>query len=877
MEEIEFIPNNKQDYSEEIKKFWPSELNYLDKNYNEISLITFPKSKIFDEVANQLRRWSSLGIVKPFLLVSAEEFNLKENESPRDLLRRKCEFIFPSFFKSIEDNTRLTNPLFPYLADLGNELNQIRLVSVLSPDLEKGNSDFFTGLKNLVTTIDQNRPSSSIKTKISRVIIPSSKWLDDEAKTVKDCIDKIADVNVVVSPEDKVSAGGFNAGPMVQDTYVSHASFFISTVSNLWIGSKSTPFDEYKKAIGKEEIILIRGYGRLIVSDNVVENVANNIKNEDGSYVSPNSRVSEPNKPDLLIDKIASEFFNEYIYNSNLQIDPQLNLESKSKVKSFIEYMVSRLKIGANSIYINTQNKTLGIYEKLISNQEDNIEFNFTEKELLNFSEEIAIKNNLNILPTNISIFEKYISKLLSQVDGSELFIEESSDKKFNLLLNSEHIVGSSNSILEMINHKIKNYKNLLGASAIDWFEEFYKEYKKDTDGTIKKFISTLKFLRILEVASAILVLSNGLWFVLDYFKSSFSKYLIFGNSIEIPTYLPKESLIISLSSIMLFILCNLIGYRLKNKIFGNSNSIFDIENNLEKILMELLTIDLIQSNLNDWQEIIKILINKPFFDHEQSSEKIKQLKEVNSIAKSFQIAEGQIDPVLVNQITESFTKQGWYHNLFFTNFENFKHWRTNQNKPLPNNSDIEKAVFLDFSLNNLKSYRKSFSEYFNLGFSTLHGRTTLENEIAQIIKNTDTKKIFSNNITIVEGRGTKPEKADNFLGQLDVKDDSDYYFLPQVFTNKAINEIESTKVARTAFLGDPNSDDNNNKSLEKAFDLEYFPLDTSVKAGAPIQKMRLRIDISAPNPPENVGKIKIGSEDPFKDFVTTESPDDFL
>lgn len=877
MEEIDFIPNNKQDYSEEIKKFWPSELNYLDKNYNEISLITFPKSKIFDEVANQLRRWSSLGIVKPFLLVSAEEFNLKENESPRDLLRRKCEFIFPSFFKSIEDNTRLTNPLFPYLADLGNELNQIRLVSVLSPDLEKGNSDFFTGLKNLVTTIDENRPSSSIKTKISRVIIPSSKWLDDKAKTVKDCIDKNADVNVVISPEDKVSAGGFNAGVMVQDTYVSHASFFISTVSNLWIGSKNTPFDEYKKAIGKEEIILIRGYGRLIVSDNVVENVANNIKNEDGSYVSPNSRVSEPNKPDLLIDKIASEFFNEYIYNSNLQIDPQLNLESKSKVKSFIEYMVSRLKIGANSIYINSQNKTFGIFEKLISNQEDNNEFNFTEKELLNLSEEIATKNNLNILPTNINIFEKYISKLLSQVDGSELFIQESSDKKFNLLLNSEHIVGSSNSILEMINHKIKNYKNKLGASAIDWLEEFYKEFKKDTDGTIKKFISTLKFLRILEVASAILVLSNGLWFVLDYFKSSFSKYLIFGNSIEIPTYLLKESLITSLSAIMLFIFCNLIGYRLKNKIFGNSNSIFDIESNLEKILMELLTIDLIQSNLDDWQEIIKILINKPFFDHESSSEKIKQLKEVNSIAKSFQIAEGQIDPMLVNQITASFTKQGWYHNLFFTNFENFKHWRTNQNKPLPNNSDIEKAVFLDFSLNNLKSYRKSFSEYFNLGFSTLHGRTTLENEIAQIIKNTDTKKIFSNNITIVEDRGTKPEKADNFLGQLDVKDDSDYYFLPQVFTNKAINEIESTKVARTAFLGDPNSDDNNNKSLEKAFDLEYFPLDTSVKAGAPIQKMRLRIDISAPNPPENVGKIKPGSEDPFKDFVTSESPDDFL
>ena len=83
-----------------------------------------PYSPEFESIREQLRKWSALGIIRPFLLIDADNFVLK-GELESDTLRKECEFIFPSFFRSIEDNTKLINPLFPYLSDLGQDLNQI--------------------------------------------------------------------------------------------------------------------------------------------------------------------------------------------------------------------------------------------------------------------------------------------------------------------------------------------------------------------------------------------------------------------------------------------------------------------------------------------------------------------------------------------------------------------------------------------------------------------------------------------------------------------------------------------------------------------------------------------------------------------------------
>lgn len=119
---------------EEIKKFWPSQSDTVVDEYKEISLVAMPNSPQFENVREQLRKWSALGIIRPFLMVDAEKFVFQQGETEADTLRKECEFVFPSFFSSIDDDTKLINPLFPYLSDLGQDLNQIRFLSVLSPD-----------------------------------------------------------------------------------------------------------------------------------------------------------------------------------------------------------------------------------------------------------------------------------------------------------------------------------------------------------------------------------------------------------------------------------------------------------------------------------------------------------------------------------------------------------------------------------------------------------------------------------------------------------------------------------------------------------------------------------------------------------------------
>ena len=361
--------NNFQDsnlgksYSEETKEFWPSETNNLE-NQNEISLISLPNSDIFNQVSQQLRKWSALGIVRPFLLVDPEEFVLAENETSRDNLRKSCEFIFPSYFRSIEDDTKLINPLFPYLSDLGDDLNLIRHVSVLSPDLDTGSDTYTKGIKELHNTIDLNIAYESQKKKLIRLIIPSSKWLDDKEKSIEDCFDETADVNLLVAPEDRPSPGATNAGVMSQDSFVSHASFFIASSANLWVGQTDNPFDKYERRGSKKEFVTIRGYGRLVVSDDIVERVAKDIRSEDGIFRSPNIRILQPNRPSYLIEKKASEFFNTQISNNELKKNSKSTIERfqflkllnfKIKICKLIYGKVSLLKREVENLILKNQ------------------------------------------------------------------------------------------------------------------------------------------------------------------------------------------------------------------------------------------------------------------------------------------------------------------------------------------------------------------------------------------------------------------------------------------------------------------------------------------------------------------------------------------
>jgi hypothetical protein len=853
-------------YSEETKEFWPSETNNLE-NQNEISLISLPKSKIFNLVSQQLRKWSALGIVRPFLLVDAEEFVLAKNETPRDNLRKSCEFIFPSYFKSIEDDTKLINPLFPYLSDLGDDLNLIRHVSVLSPDLDTGSSAFAKGIKELHNTIDLNRADASTKKKVVRLIIPSSKWLDDENKSINDCLHEAADVNLLVSPEDRSSPGAFNQGVMPQDNFVSHASFFIASSANLWVGQTENPFDKYERRGSKKEFVLIRGYGRLVVSDDIFERVAKNIRSEDGIFRTPNTRVLQPNRPSSLIEKKSSEFFNTHINNSQLKEVLKSSKSSNSKDFNFISYLVSRLKFGANSIFYGKENLSSSILKREVENLNSEESTIFNDDYILNLAEELVDENNINIAPNDISIYEDFVSKIFSQIDGKELLIEQSSDDNYTLLLDSNHLVGSDESILKSIDSKISEFKSYLGSAFVDWFSVFHSEYTKDVDGTIGKLLKLLKRLRFIEITSFITIFANISWFFIDVYQRNYGEIILFNSELTIPSYIPLESSYIILAFMVIFITSCIIGFQSKNNVFGSALSLVQIKNIIEDILLEMHKLDLVQQHLNAWKPIAGTFVNSPFIEGNTNKVNIKPLKEVNSLAKAFKIAEGEINPEVVSKITSEVTKQGWLHELYISNFEKFKIWRTNQNKPIIKLQDLQKSIHTDFSISS-SGLRESFKEYVSLGFTTINGRKKLEAEISRQLQTSSAKTIFSKNITIVEDRGQKSDTTDKFFDSLDPKNESDDYFVPGVFTNKAIKDPNKTKVDRKTITGDKDNREVANES--DTFDKEFFDLKIAVKAGTPIQRMKIRIDLSPLNPPDAVSKMRPDSDSPFDDVAKT-------
>ena len=848
---------------EEIKKFWPSKTNNLGDNQKEISLIVLPNSQIFNEVSSQLRKWSALGIIRPFLLISAEDFQLTENETDADILRKNCEFIFPSFFKSIDDSTKFINPLFPYLADLGEELNLIRLISVLSPDLDKGSKNFFEGINKLKKTLEENKNSASIKLFTTRLVIPTSRWLNNKNKTLQGTLDSNANVNLLVSPEDRPAPGAVNQG-VLEDNYVSHASFYISTAANLWLGSQQTPFDNYTpNNQGEEDFRLMRGFGRLVVSGDIVERVATGIKYDDGNYRSPNTRVNQTPRLSSYIENKAKKFFQKHIFNSSIQNSPN-NVEDKdSSFQQFIKYFISRLRFNANSLFYAKDKLEDSVLKEEVESLSDITELNIDDSFLSRVSESLIIEKGIDVLPKDSSIYENFIYDLFAEVDGSNLLIEDNRDGKFELILNAHQITSDEESLIKKILSKVSNYKSSLGSAFVQWFQLFHAEYIKDIDGSVQKLLNILKRLRGLEIISIISIFLNLSWLGLHLYQENGGSLSLFGTEIAVPYYLVNEGAIGFLIAVLTFVVCTIYGYIYKNKVFGTKLSIFQIKNNLETILIDFQRVQMIEEHLSDWSTIADDIINNPFINQEINIGTTTPLKEIQSIAKSFQIAEGEINPLIIEDITSSFTKQGWLVDLYNSNLPSFSSWRTEQNKPIQQGVDLKKSLYTDLSRSHQQGLRSSLKEYVLQGLATLNGRLKLEKEISSRLQKTKPSDVFGENITVVEERGEKPSTMKRFFGELEVGDDPDLNFLSGIWTNKElVDNPENTKVEKNIIYGDdPGSSDRGTEQQVQFMDLEL-----AVKAGTPIQSLYLRIDVSEVRPPESVGKWDKNFE-PFEDL----------
>lgn len=831
---------------EEIKKFWPSQSDSVVDEYKEISIVAIPSSPEFERIREQLRKWSALGIIRPFLLIDAENFVLKEGELESDTLRKECEFIFPSFFSSIEDNKKLINPLFPYLSDLGQDLNQIRFLSVLSPDKAKGNENFFNGIKVLKDTLEKNKNQYSIRLFTSRLLVPSSEWIDDNNRNLDGLIYPEANINLLVVPEDRPSPGAMSQG-VKDDNFVSHTSFYVATAANLWIGSKKTTFDRFEPNLqGEEDFRLIRGYGRLVVSGDIVERVAKGIKDDTSMYRSPHPQIENEDRVGAYIEKISINFFESNIENKEIVSSPDKISRKSSNFKSFLDFLVTRFRLNANKLFYTKNQLENSILKEEVQNLENVDEIKISDEYLNGLAEAISIQRNER-LNEDSEIYKEYMNMLIAEVDGSDTFIEDHIESKYYRLLNSKRIVGQEDSLVSRINLKIQLYKNFLSSSFISWFKLFYKELKKDVDGSVEKLLKKLKILRIFEILSLTLSFSNAMWLVLTRIYEGAIEIEILGRIFTIPDYLPIEGSYIFLGSAVVFIASTATVFIQKNKVFGSSLTIYEIKENIETILIEFYNLNNLIEHLSDWSEVAHETIEKPFIDSDPSLKSLNLLRDIETNSKAFRIAEGEINEVVINNISNKYVKIGWMKDLFYETLESFKTWTIEQNLAFGSTSDFNKKLFKDVSNLPTVGPRRKIREYAENGFITINGRKSLESFIENELRGVETSEIFSKNITIVEDRGEKSSNVDKFFGDLTVEHKWDKEFLSGVWTNvKLVNEPENVLVDITAISGKQESDSSA---------VQYMDLEIAVKAGTPVQSLYLRVDLSKPQKPSAVGK----------------------
>ena len=211
-----------------------------------------------------------------------------------------------------------------------------------------------------------------------------------------------------------------------------------------------------------------------------------------------------------------------------------------------------------------------------------------------------------------------------------------------------------------------------------------------------------------MEIVSIISIFLNLVWLVLHLYQENGGTLTLFGSEILVPIYLFNEGSLGFLMAILIFIACTVYGFIFKNKVFGTKLSIFEIKNNLEHILLEYQKAQMIEEHLKDWSVIAGDFISNPFINQKIDEESSTPLKEIKSIAKSFQIAEGEINALLIEDLTSGFTKQGWLVDLYNSNFPSFTSWRIAQNKPIQKGIDLKKSIYTDLSSAHQQGLRAS-------------------------------------------------------------------------------------------------------------------------------------------------------------------------
>ena len=801
-----------------------------------IFLTSQNSSTKFSDSFKQLSRWSSKSLLKDYVVVETAGANLLRDD---EILRIK------SFFYSRSENPD-TFELFELLAN--RKLSTLRVVSLQFPN-DYSNNVEASDVDKVYKVIKANTPPN-LRDKLIylNLIIPDTKWLNDRLR-LQENLKRQANANILVVPEDRPSPEDVNQGVHLDKNFSSHASFYMSICSALWKGIQQTPFDNSENDQGGKTIKLVRGYGRIIVTNNIIDLINNNLRTEDGNYPSPSSDFNKVLDPDIHINNISLNLNKKFpeIITQNIFKGQNDNQDSFFQ---FIFKAIFRKKISFIDIEINKDKAE-------IKNILDRFSYNFEN----NNSDTIA---KVSRAITSEASFQRvakvplFISEIkntvLHEIDGN-FFKEDSKDEidvENNLVLNPDYLVDSENenSLFSIIKSSILNILDI----TVEKFNQVFENMNFDIENTkteqlFEEFNEKSRLSFIFDIILSFLLVTSGVKyydFLADTGEINFPSigiYSSLGESLIYIYFFQMTALFFLFWIIKKFQLFN--KYKELVNDYSDQIALFNEGKNLANEISRLTSL---KNQVEDWGLLLNHFTQNPFGKSNQLLESQDFLELDDDRHLAFRIAEGSINYNEVSNIIRSIVKTGWITELFeeLTNDIN-DFFKENQEISYLK-KEILKEALSDVS-NDLSGPRKTFRNYIESRFLEEKSKEILKRKIQTHLKDTILKDIFSDQVEYRTVEGLIKDKIEVFLGEIKTKGESSESFLPGVWSSSA--KVQKPKSVKDFVIWAQS------ETGDDYGDVKVYPIEEDIKIDGPLQRATFWLSVSPEVDPSQIFEPK--------------------
>lgn len=796
-----------------------------------IFLTSQNSSTKFSDSFKQLGRWSSKGLLKDYLVVDTTNANLLRDD---EILR-----IEASFYSGLENPN--TYELFELLAN--RNLSTLRVVNLQFPNDNLNNQEA-SDVDRVFKVIKSNTPPN-LRDKLIylNLIIPDTKWLDDRSR-VQENLKRRANANILVVPEDRPSPENHNRGVHLGLNFSSHASFYMSICSALWKGINQTPFDNSKSDQAGKTLKLVRGYGRIIVTNNIIDLINNNLRQE-GNYQPPSSEFNKVLDPDIHINNISLNINKKFPEIITQNTNKGQN-DSSNSFFQFIFKALFRKKISSIDIEINKDKSE-------IKNILDRFSYNFESNSsdtIAKVSRAITSEASFKRVAKVPLFITEIKNTVLHEIDGS-FFKEDSKDEidvENNLVLNPDYLtdMNNENSLFSIIKSSILNVLE----NTVEKFNQVFENMNFDIENTkteqlLVEFNERCKSSFMFDIILSILFLSSGV----KYYDFLAESDVISFPSIGIYSSLSENFIYMYFfhGTALFFIFWMIKKSQLFSKYKELVNDYSDqivLFNEGKNLANEISRLTSLKNQVEDWGLLLNHFSQNPFGKSNQllDSQDFLELDDERHLA--FRIAEGSINYNEVSNILKSIVKTGWITELFEKLTADINDYFKETQEISYLKKEVLKEALSDVS-NDSSGPRKTLRGYIESSFFEEKSKEILKAKIQIHLANTILKDIFSDQVEYKTVEGLEKNEIEVFLGEIKTKGESSESFLPGVWSSSA--KVEKPKSVKDFVIWAQS------ETGDDYGDVKVYPIEEDIRIDGPLQRATFWLSVSPEVDPSQI------------------------